>query len=123
MRRDAERMENLQWQTVAESKTTDTEEASMSENEKMTQEEIQSRLIRINASTNALEALLCAVIEHLPSRKRELVLASFQKPGKAVGDFVLFDDYSDEELEASKEANQKLLRLLSIGKRAPKARP
>lgn len=95
----------------------------MSENEKMTQEEIESRLIRINASTNALEALLCAVIEHLPARKRELVLASFQEPGQSVGDFLLFDDYSDEELEASKEANQRLLRLLSPGKRAPKARP
>lgn len=94
----------------------------MAEIEKMTQEEIQSRLIRINASVNALEALLCAVIEHLPARKRELVLDSFQKPGKAVGDFVLFDDYSDEELEASKQANQRLLRLLSKGKRAPKAR-
>ena len=95
----------------------------MAEIEKMTQEEIQTRLIRLNASVNALEALFCAVIEHLPAPKRKLVLASFQEPGKSVGDFVLFDDYSDEELEASKEANQRLLRLLSIGKRAPKTEP
>ena len=94
----------------------------MSENEQMTQEELVSRFTYLNASSKALEALLCAVIEHLPARKRKLVLASFQKAGRSAGDFLLFDDYVDDELEASKEANQRLLRLLSAGKKARKSR-
>ena len=94
----------------------------MSENENLTQEEIASRLTRLNASTNALEALLCAVIEHLPARKRKLVLASFKESAQSADSFLLFDDYSDEESEASKEANQRLLRVLSVANKARKTR-
>ena len=93
----------------------------MSENEILTQEEIASRITRLNTSTNALEDMLCAVIEHLPARKRKVVLGSFKGSAQSADGFLLFDDYSDEEAEASKEANQRPLRLLSVAKKARKA--
>lgn len=75
-------------------------------------ENLETRLVRMNAYIGALEEALVSILDNLPNQKE--VLASMATSQKTFDDLAISEDFTDEELDAFKEARRMLLSLVKI---------
>jgi hypothetical protein len=78
----------------------------------MDQQEIETRLVRTIAHMGALEDMLLAIFDRLSPKTKKEVCRSFLKEGDQVADLMHFEEFTDAELEAYKEARERFYAIL-----------
>lgn len=63
-------------------------------------------ILRLQAYVGALEGLLCAIVDQLPNKDR--VIAQFARDSAHFDEQAIAENFTDDELEAFKEANERL---------------
>jgi hypothetical protein len=80
-------------------------------------ESLQTQIIRLRATCFAYEHLLVSLFD--AQTEKESIRIAFEKAVQSTHGLLLYDDFSEEEIEANQTALEQLSRLLAMGSSEP----